>query len=430
MPPLSQCVETTKTMLNSAHASPPMILRAKYLMPHSELLIENGAIVIDGSQIVDVGKYQTIRKGNSLPVRDMGESLIMPGFVNAHTHLELTNHSELIHNTNQFKNWILELIGSKTLTQEQVDSAIARGIEMSLEAGTTSIGDIQSIGVPSHRHKDSPIRAVLFFETTGFSAQRTQIGLSRIDEHLASAPPRDPLFTPGISPHAPYSTSEALYRHCVQLARERQLSLCTHLAETAEEREFLMSGTGIFVELLNSLGISLECWTPPKCSPVEYLRDLGVLAVNPIIAHCNYLTENDVLILRGNAVSVVFCPRTHHLFDHTAHPVPNLLTSGVNVAIGTDSLASNWSLSMHDELKFLANTHKTISPESMFNLVTLNGAKALSLTRTGVLRPGWQADLIALSIPNDARKVPEQIIDSASGNILTVVSGRVCYVRT
>ncbi|MCZ6676328.1 MAG: amidohydrolase family protein, partial [Candidatus Poribacteria bacterium] len=237
----------------------------------------------------------------------------------------------------------------------------------------------------------------------------------------------DTLFAPAVSPHAPYSTSATLYRHCLQLAQSRGLPLCTHLSETQEEVEFLALGTGAFAALLDTLQISMEGWTPPGVTPVGYMKDLGVLENRPLLAHGNYLTEGDIRMLAESGSSVVFCPRSHAYFYHTDHPIERLITAGVNVAIGTDSLASNWSLSMLDELKFLAQTYDCLSPETLMELVTINGAKGLRLDRVGRLENGWHADLIAVKIPDDGRPIIEQILDDAAQNLFTVVAGKICY---
>ncbi|MBI1927602.1 amidohydrolase family protein [Candidatus Poribacteria bacterium] len=408
-----------------------MLLRAKYLMPNSSVIIENGAVAIHGSEIVDVGPYAVLRSDATAPVHDLGEAVLLPGLVNAHTHLELTNHRDLVERTARFTDWLLQLIG-KPQDKAWVDQAIQRGIQMCLAGGATTVGDIHgfaqmlggSLALPL---KDSPLRKVVFFETMGFSPERSQLGISRINGRLEAAPATDSLFTPAVSPHAPYSTSATLYRHCLEISQARGLHLCTHLSETQEEIEFLASGTGAFAELLNTLHIPMEGWTPPGVTPVQYLKNLGVLAAQPLFPHCNYLTDGDIRLLAEGGASVAFCPRSHHYFYHTDHPIERLLEAGVNVAIGTDSLASNWSLSMHDELRFLARTHGHIPPETLIDLVTINGAKGLRLNQVGRLEKGWQADVIAVGIANNGGPVIEQILDESAQNLLTVVAGKICY---
>lgn len=425
-----------------------MLLRAKYLMPNSSVIIENGAVAIHGSEIVDVGPYSVLRSNATAPIHDLGEAVLLPGLVNAHTHLELTNHRDLVERTARFTDWLLQLIGQgregeapapsspqnwgKRGGRAWVDQAIQHGIQMSFAGGVTTVGDIHgfaqmfggSLVLPL---KESPIRKVVFFETMGFSPHRSQLGISRINRHLEAAPEPDPLFTLAVSPHAPYSTSATLYRHCLEIAQSRGLHLCTHLSETQEEIEFLASGAGAFAELLNTLHIPMEGWMPPGVTPVQYMKNLGVLAAQPLFAHCNYLTDGDIRMLAESGASVAFCPRSHHYFYHTEHPIERLLEAGVNVAIGTDSLASNWSLSMHDELRFLARTHEHIPPETLIDLLTINGAKGLRLDRVGRLEKGWQADVIAVGIANDGRSVIERMLDESAQNLLTVVAGKICY---
>ncbi len=390
-------------------------------------MIENGAIAIHDSRIVDIGTYAAVRRRNNSEVRDLGEAVIMPGLVNAHTHLELTHHQDLIHRTSRFTDWLSQLIRNHKSDPEWIDSAVKSGVEMSLASGATTVGDIHGFGKSAHTHKNSPVRTVVFFETTGFSPERTQIGVDRIDEFLESSPQADALFLPAVSPHAPYSTSAVLYRHCLELVQTRDLLICTHLAETKDEIEFLASGTGAFANLLNAFGISMKGWTPPRCSPVRYLKETGILACRPLLAHCNYLSDADIQSLAESGASVAFCPRAHHYFHHTSHPIFRLIKAGVNVVIGTDSLASNWSLSMLDELKYLAKTQDSLSPETIFDLVTINGARALSLNRVGKLEKDWYADVIGVAIPDNGQPVIQQILDESARNILTVVAGRVCF---
>ena len=221
--------------------------------------------------------------------------------------------------------------------------------------------------------------------------------------------------TPALSPHAPYSTSADIYRECVASG----LSVCTHVAETEEELEFLSSGTGAFVDYLEAFGISTAGWSPPELTPVQYMGTLGILRRNSVLVHCNYLTDADVATLAESCASVVFCPRSHHYFYHTDHPVMRLVEKGINVAIGTDSLASNWSLSLLDELKFLARTQPCIRPETLINgRYGLTGRAYISrckgtwlMEEVGRLEKDWQADIIAVQIPNDGRPPIEHDLD-------------------
>ena len=333
-----------------------MILRAKYVMPDSRTVIENGAVVIRGSKIVDIGRYPTVRSSGAPPIHDLGEAVLTPGLVNAHTHLDLTSSADSVQRVPKFTDWVFQIVGKRN--PSTIEPSIREGVQQSLAGGVTTVGDIDGTGGSVQVLRDTPIRKVVFCEVLGFSGEHAATGLARLTAYLGTPPVSDSLLTPALSPHAPYSTSADIYRQCVVSG----LSVCTHIAETEEELEFLSSGTGAFVGYLEAFGISTAGWHPPQATPMQYMKTLGVLQKKSLLAHCNYLTDTDIALLAKSGASVVFCPRSHHYFYHTDHPVVRLIESGINVAIGTDSLASNWSLSLLDELKFLARTQPCHPP--------------------------------------------------------------------
>ena len=411
-----------------------MIIRAKYLLQNSHELIENGAVCVDGAEIADVGNYTAVAHGNSGETCDFGEAVILPGFVNAHAHLELTGLHGKVKRTDSLPVWLMQLMRHRrrlinrlllfflqNTAKKWVSRATARGIEMSLAGGATTIADITNSGWQVETLKSSPIRKLIFHEVIGFETSHQEQVIAQFNAKLNHSQP-DSLLTFGISPHAPYSVSADLYGKCVEIAKSRNLLLCTHLAETQSEIEFLMSGTGEFRDFLAGLGIAVEGWRPPQTTPVKYMHNLGVLESGPLLAHCNYLKESDIPLLKNS--SVVFCPRSHNYFYHRNHPFEKLLEAGVNVALGTDSLASNDSLSMLDEIKFLHKTHNHISPVTLLEMATLNGAKALKLkAQIGALQRGWQADIIVIKIPPGADNPIERIFAEESENIFTMVAG-------
>ncbi|MBC8230659.1 amidohydrolase family protein [bacterium] len=416
-----------------------MILRAKYVLPDSEKLIENGAVLIAEDKIIDIDSYPTINHGKSEKVYDFGEAVILPGFVNAHTHLELTNIHGQVKRTGNLTDWLMQLMKVRPRDKQAVEQATSAGIAMSLAGGASTIADITNSGWTVRTLKRSSIRKLVFYEAIGFTQNRLLmlIVIARLLAKLYAVR-ADALLTFGISPHAPYSVSADLYRKCCNIARSRKLHLCTHLAESQSEHEFLMSGTGEFRDLLEKLGIAVDDWRPPRQTPVEYMHSLGIIDCSPLLAHCNYLKESDIQLLQTSNANVVFCPRSHNYFYHRNHPFENLMKAGVNVALGTDSLVSNDSLSMLDELKFLHQSQHGTPPETLLSMATLNGAKALKLYgQIGALRRGWQADIIVVQISpitesatHDStlrRKVIEKILNDESQNVFTMVAGKICY---
>ncbi|MFQ6043495.1 MAG: amidohydrolase family protein [Candidatus Poribacteria bacterium] len=414
-----------------------MILRAKYVLPDSDKLIENGAVLIAEDKIIDIDGYPSINHSRSEKVYDFGEAVILPGFVNAHTHLELTDIHGQVKRTGNLTDWLMQLMEIRDWNEQTVEKATSEGIAMSLAGGASTIADITNSGLSVKTLKKSSIRKLVFYEAIGFAKIGLLIATVNLSVKLSSVQP-DALLTFGISPHAPYSVSADLYRKCHEIARSRKLLICTHLAESESELEFLMSGTGAFRDLLEKLGVAVDNWRPPRQTPVEYMNSLGLLDCSPLLAHCNYLNESDIKLLQASNANVVFCPRSHNYFYHRNHPFEKLMQVGVNVALGTDSLASNDSLSMLDEVKFFGRTQTCTPPESLFSMATLNGAKALRLYgKIGALRRGWQADIIAVRIPPISesathsatlkREVIEKILHDESQNVFTMVAGKICY---
>jgi cytosine/adenosine deaminase-related metal-dependent hydrolase len=275
------------------------------------------------------------------------------------------------------------------------------------------------------------IRKTVFEEAVALAPERAAESVAEVERRLQESEP-DSLTTPGVSPHAPYSVSPKLYRDLAALARHRGILLTTHVAETREELEFLEAGTGPFAGFLGSLGALPAGWAPPKLDPVPYLEVLGVLEQSPLLVHCNYLDVHSIAVIQRTRSSIAFCPRSHAYFGHENHPVRQCLDLGINVALGTDSLVSNASLSMLDEMRFLCRSRKDLKCEEIFRMATLNGATAMNLGRVlGRIRRGYWADLTVLRLPEEAggRNLLAQILEGAGECIATIVKGEIVWQR-
>jgi cytosine/adenosine deaminase-related metal-dependent hydrolase len=402
-----------------------MILRAKYVMPSSHEVFEDGAIVVEGDELVEVGTYASVRKNVSGETADLGEVALLPGFINAHTHLELGGLAGALPPPKRFTDWIRAVRFHRE--SADIERSVAAGVRDSLRGGATTVVDVTSTGLSVTPLRQSPIRKLVHFEALGFDGARAASSLAELRRRLDETP-NDPLLTVGVSPHAPYSTSPGLYRECVRLSAERGYPLCSHVAETLDEEAFTRDGSGDFRELLESLGISLSDWEPPGTTPVQYLHSLGFFSRAPLLVHGNYIRNEDIPVLRDLNITVVYCPRSHAYFGHERHPFEKLFALGVNVAVGTDSLASAPSLSMLDELRFLYRRHQHVSPERVLTFAMLNGAKSLKVgARIGGLRAGWKADVVAIRLPTGGRRIAERILAEESEVALTMVGGVVAY---
>jgi cytosine/adenosine deaminase-related metal-dependent hydrolase len=273
------------------------------------------------------------------------------------------------------------------------------------------------------------LRRVVFEEALALSPGQADAALSQLNLLFEKADP-NPLLAHGVSPHAPYSVSPELYRRAAELGRRRGMLLATHVAETAAELEFLRDGTGEFRDFLGAAGVLPNDWKPPGLFPIAYLDSLGVLGCFCLLIHCNYLDRESITRILAAHCSVVYCPRSHDFFGHGKHPVRELLDSGINVALGTDSLASNSSLSMIDEMRFLFKKRKDIKSEEIFRAATFNGASALHFGGSlGLLRPDYWADMAVFELPPNlpARQLPSQILEGAGDCVATIVRGRIAW---
>jgi len=406
-----------------------VIVRAKYLITNPDSCIENGAVAVKGAKIHGVGTFDEVKAfANADNVIDLGSAVILPGLVNIHTHLDLTNLHNRIKPTTNFTHWVFQIIGARLRWKDgDYVSSIEKGIKLCAESGTTTVADISHTGHSFAVLKNSPLRKVIYKEVIDLNPDHAQDILKKTQTELSTIIP-DNLLSTGLSPHAPYSVSRELYQAIAQFAVETDTPVCTHIAETQDEIELLTKGAGNFPAFLRQIRALPDNWQPPGLTPVHYLRETGILRRHPVLIHCNYVTDEEISLIKSSGASVAFCPRSHHFFGHTNHPVQRLLEAGINVGLGTDSLASNDTLSILDEMKYLS-LNNSILPATLLAMATINGARALGLeSKVGQIKAGLEADLCGVRLPDVyGGNIYRQLFDAASKNIFTMVAGNVCY---
>jgi aminodeoxyfutalosine deaminase len=363
---------------------------SRWTFPVASAPLERGTITIAGDKIVAIEPHGTLT-----PDVDLGNVAILPGFVNAHTHLDLTGARGLCPPTPDFTQWLRQVIAFRRGRKvEEVRADIAAGIAESLRFGTTLIGDIAAGGASYELLGCSECRARMFFELLGLSESRAEQSWNEAERWLVEySPIYDCL--PAFSPHAPYSARGLLYRN----AARDGLPVATHLAESRAELELLRNRSGPFVDFLNEMNV----WDPSGLAddPLEILQILP----RGIFVHCNYLDPATPFL---PTQTVVVCPRTHAAFGHPHHPFPKM---NVRVALGTDSLASNPDLDILAEARFLRRHYPEVEPAMLLRMLTLSGAEALGFDDiTGSLAPGKSADLVVLPVPNAMPADPHDLV--------------------
>ena len=413
---------------------PKIIHRARFVLIRPEILMENAAVAVsEDGRVLDVYSQPAKRMESGTELVDWGDAVIMPGLVNAHTHLELTALHRRLTDFSSFTDWALRLINERReWTPEEYRRSSEKGARLALMSGTTLAGDIASGNGWDALSGDYP-RRVVFEETLGLDPALAETAIAKIHAlfNLSDRGVARPLQVHAVSPHAPYSTSGELYRHAVALAQRRKTPWTTHAAETPEELRFFEKGDGAFREFLKRLGALPENWRAPGAHPVAWLDALDILSPLCMLVHCNYLDDDAITRIARLKSSVVYCPRSHAFFGHEKHPVRQLLDAGVPVALGTDSLASNDSLSMIDEMRYLYARRKDITPEEILRAATIHGASALGFTnRLGCLTPEFFADFVVLNLPPEIKsgRLTDQILEGAGDWRATVINGRIVEV--
>jgi cytosine/adenosine deaminase-related metal-dependent hydrolase len=252
---------------------------------------------------------------------------------------------------------------------------------------------------------------VLFREVIGLKRELIEPTLATARNHLAES--KRQWWRPGISPHAPYSVHPELFERLLHLASDAQAPIAFHLAETLEEVDLLATGGGPFRELLIELGAWDETAIPRGTRPIDYLQRLASFGVHALVIHGNYLDDEEIRLVAADPqrLTVVYCPRTHAYFGHTRHPLAKLLADGGNVALGTDSRASNPDLNMLEEVRHVARHFPELPPSTALELATRRAARAMQLDeRLGTIEPGKDAALVSVPLGNGAETDPHWLL--------------------
>ncbi len=404
---------------------------ARWIFPVEGAPIEQGMIVIANGRIESIGR----RDGRSVD-RDFPAAALVPGFVNAHTHLELTS---IAGDESDEIRWLHSVIEHRRRsTPEASAAAIEANLAQAIRLGTTLIGDVTTDFASAYMLGRAPLRSFSYSELIGLKYERgfeTTRRAWEIAERLDAETREDSVASGvrgdrrlGFSPHAPYSTAGWIYRKAAASGRP----LMTHLAETPEEIELLRDRSGRMRELLESIGAWDENWAPIGSNPADYLTSDGLERVDWIVAHGTYFRDEDLSIFAISADSddprrsIVFCPRTHARFGHSAHPYRRILDLGGAVCIGTDGLSSAATLGVLDELRYVRRVDRDFDCGTLLRLGTHSGAWAFRLEReTGSLAPGKSADIAAVAIPDRETSDPyELLFDSDLPVVATMFRGR------
>ena len=407
-----------------------MLLRARIVLPIARPPIEDGAVLISGRRIVAVGAWPELAAAAGNRVVDLGESVLLPGLVNAHCHLDYTDMAGKIPPPKNFADWIQAIVALKAhWSYTEFAQSWLRGAKMLLRTGTSTVADIESVPelIPE-MWRATPLRVTSFRELISLKSQLAarEIVEKAVQEWsgLPAAGGRV-----GLSPHAPYTTSAELLRFAARAAREQRWPLTIHLAESEPEFEMFMYRHGALYEWLKGQREMSDCGLG---SPVAHLDRCDCLGENLLAAHVNYLWRDDAALLGRRRVSVAHCPRSHDYFRHLLFPRAELAAAAVNITLGTDSLASTLKhrgrlpeLNMFEEMRALAAVTPDLAPGAILKMATANGARALgSQGELGELSPNALADLIVIRFAGKMSEANEIVVQHPGDVSASMIDGQ------
>ena len=417
----------------SAHSTidSHLLLRARVVLPVSRPPIHDGAVLIAGRRIAAVGSWRELSSRSRKKTLDLGETVLMPGLVNAHCHLDYTDMAGHFPPPKVFTDW-LKLITEAKAGWDYADyvKSWLNGARMLVRTGTTTVADMEAVPevLPEVRRR-TPLRVYSFLEMIGIKGGRPPEAILReaVRQIEVLKPRRGGAC---LSPHAPYSTVPALLRLSAQTARRHQWRMATHLAESALEFEMFTRGGGDMFDWIRRSGRDMsDCG---RGSPVRHLERCGALNGNLLAAHANYLARGDAALLARHRVHVVHCPRCHFYFQHDPFPLRRLVKAGVNVCLGTDSLASVYKgrrqhveLNLFEEMRTLARREPRLSARRIVRMATLNGARALGLAgQAGELAEGAFADLVAVPFAGKVADIHDGVLHHQGDVAASMIDGR------
>jgi 5-methylthioadenosine/S-adenosylhomocysteine deaminase len=420
----------------------PTLYRAAWVLPVTAPPIADGAVLVDAAgRIAAVGPAEAVPAPEGAAVVELPDAALLPGLVNTHGHPELAAFRGLLEDL-PFHRWIPALIRAKReagLGAEDFDISARWTCIEALSAGITTIGATEDSGAALDAMREAGMRGIAYREVFGIEPDRAELALAglraKVDEMRAR---ETDLVRVGISPHAPYTVSDRLFRLAGEYARAEDLPIAIHTAEAEAEAELLAFGTGHFAAWLHGSGIE----TPPRArTTVELLDRAGVLRARPLLIHCVLIDGDDRRRIADAGASIAHCPIANARLGHGAAPLREIIEHGIAVGLGTDSVASNNRLDLLEEARTaqLLQRARHRAPEllpahELLRLATIEGARALGLEgRIGSLEPGKDADLCAISLAG-AHTCPihdpaATIFHAARAPdvVLTVVRGRTLY---
>lgn len=377
-------------------------------------IIDNGYISVEDGIIVDVssGKNSNI-PSYDVEVIDHGPGIIIPALVNGHTHFELSALKGKVPFDRGFNNWVRELLNQRELCGiDLIQQSAQKAMDEAAATGTLLVCEISTLGITEESFLNSELWGIWFQEYLGaISPFNRTLSISSAFSRAALCKEIS------MAGHAPHTTSPEFLRELKLKTKKADLPFSIHVAESFDETQFICSGKGSWADFLTERGIDYSAWPITSRSPVQYLKDMDLLDPQTIAVHLLNVDIEDIKIISQTGAKPVLCPRSNFNLHRTLPDIPLFLRSALKPALGSDSLASTESLSMFDEMAFVAAHFPQINPSDIFAMATINGADALGYGKiAGTLEKGKQADFIYVPLEVSGNDIADTVMNIITTN--------------
>ena len=409
---------------------------AAWVVPIEGEPIRDGWVTVDRGRIVALGRRAV---NDATPGMELGDVALMPGLVNAHTHLELSYLRDQVTPSSSFTAWVRQILYARGQRMKQplrdpaVMAAIDAAIDESLRCCTAVVGEITNSLITFDRLAQSPLAGVVFWELLGFNLKDAKSDTPLLDfdplveqaiADLGELPVSDKL-RPSLAAHAPYSVAPLFFRSIKKALAKLPFVPCSvHLAEGAEEVELLKTGAGPWKTIMQDIGSWNHAWTAPAVGPVQYLDDMGFIDNRLLAVHGVQMSTDDLALLKERGATLVTCPRSNVHTGAGLPPIADFYASGVRVAIGTDSLASSPDLNVFAEVATLHALAPSVPAAALLESATIQGARALGFEADyGTIESGKLARLLTVDVPPGTSDVEEYLVSGIHPGQIRWISG-------
>lgn len=426
-----------------------MLICAQYILPISSEPLRDGALLVRDGAIRDIGRADMLKlRYPEEEVRDFGLAAVMPGLVDAHTHLDNSVMRGIVHDV-PYATWLASVLeqNAKMETSDWFDSAVLGGLD-ALSSGITTVADITATGASCMAVQKLGLRAVIYREAGAMDKRRVDYAMRAAERDIFNW--RESVDTDrvtiGIAPAAIYTVHPSVFTRVSEFACKENLPVAMHLAGSREESNFVRYGSSQFSVhgMDDKRGfVEIPPWMPTGVSPVRYALNWGAFESPQVLAvHGVHVDDDDIKKLRAYNVSVAVCPRCNAQLGMGVAPVGEFLKAGLNVGFGTDSPAATDSTDMFMEMRLgmliqrAVNVGEFLDSETALEMATIGGARALGLDdKVGTLDVGKRADIIAVDLSSShqspAADAVSAVVNTCNGTdvLMTMVDGKVLYEK-